>query len=90
MNFELRKENKEKLLNLVNKHFLELIKQCSYYDKETGRIILGNLIELNINHDKDCIDIYKYADLSKIDDDDDNNYDFDNDYLTTICINTIK
>ena len=59
---------------------LEQIKNNSYQDGD--RLILGNIIELKVNDDKDCIDVYKYVDLDKIGDD----HDFDSDYLTTFNI----
>ena len=59
---------------------LEQIKNNSYQDGD--RLILGNFIELKVNDDKTCIDIYKYVDFDKISDD----YDFDSDYLTSFNI----
>ena len=59
---------------------IEKIKNNSYQDGD--RLILGNFIELKINDEKDCIDVYKYVDFDKISDD----YDFDSDYLTTFNI----
>ena len=59
---------------------LEQIKNNSYQDGD--RLVLGNFIELKVNDDKDCIDVYKYVDFDKVDDD----YDFDSDYLTTFNI----
>ena len=59
---------------------LEKIKNNSYQDGD--RLVLGNIIELKVNDEKDCIDVYKYVDFDKIDDD----YDFDSDYLTSFSI----
>lgn len=59
---------------------LEQIKTNSYQDGD--RLVLGNFIELKVNDEKDCIDVYKYVDFDKISDD----YDFDSDYLTSFNI----
>ena len=59
---------------------LEQIKNNSYQDGD--RLVLGNFIELKVNDEKDCIDVYKYVDFDKIGDD----YDFDSDYLTSFNI----
>lgn len=65
------------LTNRINRSQLcDKIKNDSYSDCE--RIVLGKLIELKLN--EDCIDVYKYTDFNKVDDD----YDFDSDYITTI------
>ena len=64
------------MIDIFLKTLYELIQANSHSDCE--RIILGGLIELKINDD--CIDVYKYADLNSVKDD----YDFDQDYLTTI------
>ena len=59
---------------------LEQIKNNSYQDGD--RLVLGNFIELKVNDEKDCIDVYKYVDFDKVNDD----YDFDSDYLTSFNI----
>lgn len=64
------------MTDIFKKTVHKLIKTNSYSDCE--RIVLGGLIELKINND--CIDVYKYVNLNNIKDD----YDFDQDYLTTI------
>lgn len=56
----------------------KMIKNNSYSDCQ--RIVLGNLIELKIN--EDCIDVYKYAELNTVDEE----YNFDDDYITTIYL----
>ena len=61
---------------------IEQIKNNSYQDGD--RLVLGNSIELKVNDDKTCIDVYKYVDFDNIEDIDD--YDFDGDYLTTFNI----
>lgn len=61
---------------------LEQIKNNSYQNGD--RLVLGNFIELKVNDEKDCIDVYKYVDFDSIEDIDD--YDFDSDYLTSFNI----
>lgn len=61
---------------------LEQIKNNSYQDGD--RLILGNFIELKVNDDKTCIDVYKYVDFDSIEDI--GEYDFDSDYLTSFNI----
>ena len=63
-------------------NLLEQIKNNSYQDGD--RLVLGNFIELKVNDEKDCIDVYKYVDFDSIEDIDD--YDFDSDYLTSFNI----
>lgn len=64
------------MIDIFLKTLYELIQTNSYSNCKS--IILGGLIELKINDD--CIDVYKYVDLNSVKDD----YDFDQDYLTTI------
>ena len=66
----------------INKEELfEIIKNNSHYDEETGIISIGDLIEIKLHDDENCIDIYKYATQEEMEDDD---YDFDDDYITSI------
>ena len=60
----------------------ELIEKIKNFSRnDNGRIILGDLIELHISDDGENIDIYKYADLDKVDIE---GYDFDGDYIISI------
>lgn len=61
------------------KQLFEKIKNFSYNDLERDVIVLGDLIELKFNDDS--IDVYKYKNLDNIDIEE---YDFDNDYITTV------
>lgn len=81
-------ETKELTVAELNK-VVEAIKNNSSFD---GDIInLGNLLELKPAYsfiDKDTkvlegIDVYRYADRELMEDDD---YDFDSDYITTVYI----
>ena len=70
------------MAKVIMNDLCELVKSNSYYDSERQVIVLGEVLELNIS--KDTIEVYKYADLTDVDFD---NYDFDQDYLTTIYMN---
>lgn len=61
------------------KQLFEKIKNFSYSDLEKDVIVLGDLIELKLNDGS--IDVYKYKNLDNIDIEE---YDFDNDYITTV------
>lgn len=63
---------------MTKEELFEMIKNNSHVIDECV-ISLGDLIEIKIN--KDSIDIYKFATEEEMSADD---YDFDNDYLTTI------
>ena len=58
-----------------------IIKNNSYFNKELGIINIGNLIEIKLHDDENCMDIYKYQTQEAMEEED---YDFDNDYLTSI------
>ena len=64
--------------------FIEAIKQESTFDGDIFK--LGKLIEIKPVFEKDEIigyDIYKYADEELMEDED---YDFDSDFITTIYL----
>ena len=65
------------LTNEIKEQIYQAIKKHSSSDCETVNI--GNLIEIKIN--EDCLDIYKYAEQKDMEDED---YDFDEDYLCTV------
>jgi hypothetical protein len=60
-------------------NLFKLVKNHSYVNKN-GLLVLGNTLEL-IFHE-DTIDIYKHVDLDNIP----NDYNFDDDYITTVYI----
>ena len=58
-----------------------IIKNNSYFNEELGIISIGNLIEIKLHENENCMDIYKYQTQEAMEEED---YDFDNDYLTSI------
>lgn len=78
MTKEFTKEEIEKVAQAILKD--------SSFDGDV--IKLGNLIELKLSYkigdDVRAIDIYKYADETLMEEDED--YDFDSDYITTIYL----
>ena len=74
------KEFENEIIQTVLDYIHEKVKESSYVDNN-GNIIIGELLELHFSEDKTCIDIYKYASQEQMEDED---YDFDGDYLTTI------
>jgi hypothetical protein len=73
-------------MTIDKEELFKLIKESSHYNSETGVISIGNLIEVNLHttDNENCIDIYKYQNPEVMEQDED--YDFDADYLTTIYL----
>ena len=70
------------MFGILTEEQIKNIKDFSHtVDCET--IEIGTLLSLHINHEKDCIDIYKWASAEDMEADD---YDFDSDYITTIYL----
>lgn len=69
-------------MTIDKEELYKIIKNESHYDKETGVVSIGNLIEIKLHEDENCMDIYKYQSQEVMEEDED--YDFDEDYLTSV------
>lgn len=62
----------------------ELFQKIKNFSRnDNGRIVIGDLIELHISEDGENLDIYKYTNLDNVDIEE---YNFDDDYITSIYL----
>ena len=76
-------KDSEQAVELILDFIHEQVKKNSYMN-ENGNVVLGNLIELHFSEGNEYVDVYKYVPQEVMEADED--YDFDEDFLTSIYL----